>query len=148
MQPRAEIDIDGAMRAFDMLADDGPRVVMNELRTLANETKAHGEMHAPGSIARNWRVTPMQDPDTSDTFGWAAMPTDKPSHGGKPVARWTNYGTGAQGRGKGVEHDPGYTGQAAQNFLRKPSKAKQMQMVYKALLRTARRAGFTIGGAQ
>lgn len=135
------------MRAFDMLEKDGPRVVMNELRTIANETKAYGEMNAPGSIARGWRVAEMADPDTSETFGWAAMPTDKPSHGGKPVARWTNYGTGAQGRGKGVEHNPGYTGQAAQNFLRKPSKRKQMDMCLRAILRTARRAGFTVGGS-
>lgn len=147
MDVGAKVDADAAMRAFDMLETDGPRVVMNELRTLANETKFHGEMTAPGSLARGWRVEEMADPDTSETFGWAAMPTDKPTHGGKPVARWVNFGTGAQGGGKGVAHDGRYVGQRAQKFLRKPSKSKQMDAVYNALVRTARRAGFDVGGS-
>lgn len=148
MEPRVRVDADAAMRAFDLLEQDGPRVVMNELRTLANETKAHGEMHAPGSLASGWRVAEMADPDTSATFGWAAMPTDKPKHSGKPVARWVNYGTGAQGRGgTRAQHDRRYVGQPAQRFLRKASKAKQVEACYKALLRTARRLGFEVGGA-
>jgi hypothetical protein len=47
-----------------------------------------------------------------------------------------------------VQHDARYVGQPAQRFLRKPSKAKQVEMVHKALVRTARRLGFEVGGAQ
>jgi hypothetical protein len=147
VEPRVRVDADEAMRAFDLLERDGPRVVMNELRTLANETKVHGEMRAPGSLASGWRVEAMQDPDTSDTFGWAAMPSDKPRHGGKPVARWVNYGTGMQGRGGArVAHDARYVGQPAQRFLRKVSKAKQVEACHLAIVRTARRLGFEVGG--
>lgn len=133
------------MRAFDQLESDGPRVVMNELRTMANETKFHAEMHAPGRLATGWRVEPMADPATSETFGYAAAPSDKPQHGGKPVARWVDRGTG-QLASKGIDNNPMYHGQRAQRFVRKPSKSKQVAMIHAALLRVARRAGFTVGG--
>jgi hypothetical protein len=147
MEPRVTVDADAAMHAFDLLEKDGPRVVMNELRTMANETMFHGQMTAPGSLATGWRVEAMNNPDTSATFGYAASPTDKPMHGGKPVARWVNYGTGAQGVGRGVSHDGRYVGQRAQKFLRKPSKKRQMDLIYNALVRTARKCGFDVGGA-
>lgn len=145
MDVDSDLFVDGAMRAFDQLESDGPRTVQNVLKNLATESKEFGENFAPGRLAIGWRVEEMADPATSDTFGYAASPTDKPIFGGKPVARWVDRGTGSQASA-GIDANPAHAGQRAQRFMRKAGKRRQVSEIHKALVRTARKAGFNVGG--
>jgi len=140
---REELQIDGALRAFDQLGELGPKLVMNELRSLATDQMHAAQSKAPGSLRFGWRIDEMSDPATNDTFGFAVLSEDKAKHGEKPVARWTNYGTGDKADKRKIrDGNESFLGQRPQRFLRPVSKARKEKAVLNALTRAARRSGF------
>lgn len=159
---KAKVDADSAMRAFDSLATDGPRVVHNTLRSLADEAKRRAQAKAPGGLKRGWRVSPLADPSTGDEFGVGVATPDQllyerryarrknqrslEGDGVLRVARWANYGTGDKADGRVIrDGNRSFKGQKPQRFLRPVPKARQQRECQEALVRTARKIGFTEG---
>lgn len=160
--PRARVDVEAAMHAFDQLGMDGPRSVMNTLESMALESKALAEFRAPGKLRFGWRVQTMADPETSKAFGYGVYVADQtiyerryakrkgqaaPAAGdGKlRVAYWVNHGTGSKATSRVKAPNTIHEGQRAQRFMRKPSRAQQQREVLENLIRVARRAGFVVG---
>jgi hypothetical protein len=158
-----KVDADQALRAFDFLADDGPRVVFNTQRSLADDARRRAQSNAPGGLKRGWRTVVIADPSTDDTFGLGVFTPDQTMYerryarsrglesrdgdGMLRVARWANFGTGDKADGRKIKNaNRAHHGQRAQRFLRPVSRAVQRREAQEDLLRVARRRGFVEGG--
>lgn len=159
-----KVDADAAMRAFDLLQDDGPRVVFNTMRTLADNARLHAQAKAPGGLKRGWRTETIDDPATNETFGVGVSTPDQTLYerryarrrgttsldggGVLRVARWTNHGTGDKADSRKVKNpNRAFPGQRPQRFLRPVSRSVQQRESQEALLRVARTLGFTESSA-
>lgn len=158
-----KVDASQALRAFDYLLDDGPRVVFNTQRTLADKARRHAETKAPGGLKRGWRTVVIADPSVDDTFGLGVFTPDQTMYerryarqrgieslegdGMLRVARWTNFGTGDKADGRKIRNaNRAHHGQRAQRYLRPVSRGVQTREAQEALLRVARRRGFVERG--
>lgn len=139
----AEVRAQTAIRALEALEADGPRLVKSALRSLAEETLRNAQAQAPGKIRYALKLEDVVG-DNGDTFGYFVGPADKPLYDDKPVARWTNYGTGQKADKRVVDANLDFPGQRAQRYLRKVSKARQTKAAEMALIRTAQRLGFNL----